>query len=1028
MPEPRSCARCNEPLPDPALYCPACGQVSLDGTLSWDSWKPSPDESVAPAVKLKLWDGAPKPYGIDVVARGDGEELERLRIEALAEDPLTAVALPNVGIVTMSAMPAVVSISLEHPESLLPGSPVLRRASNQRPPDLTVLGALCLSAFRRIAPQRPGGAAQAGKDLLQAHVLVRNRGGAVAFEQIMIRLPRLSGSEVGTSVDTNLMAGGVLDSGEVACLPVRIDVAVYDALKVQIEMARGAQLVLGELKVPLLIVRGGAPAIRLHLRDTKRAGVPFVGAGISGRRARIGVALENQSAEQLQVTQVSVRRSPDDTWVPIPVPRRWKQHRLEPGRFLSGELRPVLTSTFRDAGGQIPSGPLVLETKVEARADDGGGLVEAVGKFSMEVKVPVPLVGRLAIDFGTAETAAAASLSELDPNLSPESPPIVIELGPVGLTSEQAAGLSAESDRLDVSDPIHAVRFLETTLALDREGNWSVGEDIPDDIELRRFSRFKWLADRPAQNRPLGRVEDILAAWNEPDVTERVTPQLLIGAFLEEVRKLIEEHPEVAAECSSSVKEAGNSLCKVYATHPARMGDAMARAFLEGFSRAGLRQVSASRPAEALILESWPPALTVSEGIGDVFAPITLSGRGFYTNPIEDDTKERLLVIDVGGGSADLSAIGVEATIFETTVSILENTMSTSFTGDGFERVITEALKIFLKKSPRWPMNAPVEEQRDAYELVKWLQHSDGPLQVLTNADVLFHPDSTTVDEVEIRIKEALFRKDSNREAVAEALFERGPRSRHLQIRFRDLPALAAQIERHFHHEFWDHLKTLIDELKPLLSQDADDTKLRLVISGRGAACPLAEALIYRLVEQELSLRGKDRTIFLTPPASKSITSWGALRLIDHAASAHGHVLRRPDEMEGFSVLKGVDRRKKKHLQPMDCRKLWLYQTPDGSTSSLVEDARLGPPLAVESVALLRADKAVTKRKGRILVYSGRSDGDWEPTLEAELDFLDEPLDRQWIFLRRRGHELVKGIVSAEDEATALGLILEDLG
>src|SRR6202000_249106 len=112
------------------------------------------------------------------------------------------------------------------------------------------------------------------------------------------------------------------------------------------------------------------------------------------------------------------------------------------------------------------------------------------------------------------------------------------------------------------------------------------------------------------------------------NIGERVEPQLLVGTFLDEVRKLIEEHPDVAATCTASPREAGEQLCRIYATRPVRMGRAMEEAFIEGFSAAGLRQITAGRSADVLVPESWPPALMVTEGREGASGAWTLPGQG----------------------------------------------------------------------------------------------------------------------------------------------------------------------------------------------------------------------------------------------------------------------------------------------------------------------------------------------------------------------------------------------------------------
>jgi hypothetical protein len=911
-----------------------------------------------------------------------------------------------------SPAPCLFDLSIEHPAAQTAGKPILRLARNQKAPKISVLGALALSAFTR-----------RGDDWM-AHVAIRNDGGAVSPKEAQLRIPALRYQGPRSPVQLELLPGGLLAAGETSSIPVRLNEDVYRRLRTNVGLARGARVMLDSIEVPLLMVQGGAPGVELHIRDTGEAETPFAGRGLSGRRARIGVALENQSAEYVRVTTVALRLR-GGAWVSVKTPPGWLRG-IEPGRIMAGELRPYLTA---EGAEPLPAGAIEIEARVLARTADSGVEIESLAAFSLEVVTPAPFIGRVAIDLGTTETAAALSKGRQDPNLPPFRTPIVLELGPIGLTAEQTARLSPHGERADITDPIHPVRFLETTLALDSEGNWSVGEDIPEPPyapEPLLFSRFKWLADEDPPARPLRSVEAILEARRagERKIGDRVDPKLLLGAFLNKVRELIEEHPEVAALCGASRQEAGESSCRIYATRPVTMGPRMEQAFIEGLSQAGLKQISASRLADVLIPESWPPSLMVTEGRDAVFAPLTLSGAGIFREPVRDGPAlARLLVVDVGGGSADLSAIGIQVERLRTTVSILGNDMSRSFAGDGFAQVIGQVLRGFLQKDRTWPDDAPPEVRAEFRQTVKWLQHSDGPLQALTNAGVLFENESGSVAEVEARIREAL--GDPARAVAAETLFGARPHAEHVRIELDEFPRLAAQLERRFNGDYKDHLGEKIDALKPYLEGGPENIELRLVISGRGAACPLAETLIRRVAEQKLAIKGEP--IFLTPPASKSITSWGALRLVDHLASVRGHVLKHPDEMEGFSVLAGADNSQRLILEPMTCREIWFYRTDRGLARTVGERREFGPPIAVESVALIRADRVIQPRLRQALVYSGRSDGDWTPTREARLDLLEAPLERQWIYLRRRDHDLIKAIALAESEEAALDVILGDV-
>jgi hypothetical protein len=694
-------------------------------------------------------------------------------------------------------------------------------------------------------------------------------------------------------------------------------------------------------------------------------------------------------------------------------------------------LNPMLCAGLEPSAERLPAGPHRMKVRIEALTELSGVSVPATGQLTLDVVDEAPFSGRVCIDFGTTESGAAVSKGKLRPGRPPRRPPAVIELGTLGLAPKQIRGLAFDTREADATDPIFGQRFLPTTLALTKAGHWLVGEDIPppedpDAPPLLRFERFKWLADLDAVASPLETVEQLLNAWEkgERGIPNRADPKLLLGAFLSRLRALIEEHPDVAGTIGGDHPEADGA--RVFATRPVVMGPRMERAFTDGFAAAGMPHITAAGfgTTEALILESWSPLVTVTEQSNAEFTPLTLDGQAILRTPIpDDDTDARLMVFDIGGGSADLSVIAVRTHEGKSRVEVFDNVMSRKFVGIGFEASIGAVLRAWFGKDETWPVSAGGTVEREFNETVRWLQNSAGPLAALLGVPGLFYAERKKQEgSVEEGVRKAL--ATEQRGLRAERLFARRPHASALELDYSRFPELVAKLEERFRTDYWDEMKGLFDRLWAQVPTGESTPHVWITISGRGAACPLADTMIRALIDDHGNAR---QPTFLIPPVSKSITSWGALRLADHLESRADMTFVLP--LEEFGVGKGY-RGSRILTEPMRLLDVWSFVRSGAYCAEPFREGEEAPagdpghPVTLRRVAIIPLTATYKRLWPAITVYSGRSDGGWEQQEEGVATRLDGvPDDRQWVCFVR-GHQPT--CVEADNEIAAIEKALEE--
>lgn len=994
------CRHCRDHTLDAAArFCPACGWPALRGQLRIENVEVVPGGRSVSALRL-LEDVTPSgdPLGLDAVVRSGDQLLDRVAMEALAEAQGRPVILAGLTSIADGHHDAV-SVALEHPMAKHRTMPIYRTAGGTTDePRLKVLGGLFLDAFIADGDER------------RAFVALRNEGGPIAIDAVELVVPRLEDEGVSASVPADRLVGGLLERGETAGLAVRLTNEALERLRENTALATGARLKIGDLEVPIRIVDDPRKAIKLHIRDKAVDDMPHAGAGLSGRRARIGAALENRSSEAFRVSRITIARRGQSPVELKEIPLAWRDP-IAPGQIIASELRPWLTEGFAKppSAKPLPPGYQIFEVEIHA-VGANGGLENDPVDFHFEIREEAPLVGRICIDFGTTQTAAAASLSELEPPLPPRTLPIVVELGAVGLTSIQAARLAAVGGEvLTLSNRLNAGRFLETTLALNRNGDWTAGDDIPKgedrSKDLLVFEGFKWLASEKPPGALLETDAAIVAAWDagEPAVKARAKPARLLAVFLDQVRRLIEEHPDIAAVCSAEPKLAAKATCKVFATTPVEMGEAMMSAFFDGFRDARMPQMmfSGLKHVSPPIIESWPPVLMVTEGSGEALAPLTLNGAAINLG-VTGDTPgvANLAVMDVGGGSADFSAFQLtverQDQRLSRRLSRPRNFMSRIFVGGVFEALIAETLRDLLRKPKDW---APV----GFFETVRWLQHSQGPLSLFVGRNIFFNDLYRSEDDVRRAIEANL--KQGDQEEMLREMLAQAPPAKMAPIGRDAFPGLVAALERRFLADCLPDLTTQVMNLKSAMAAD-DQTATWIIISGRGSACPLAREMIDLLINRHFD--GRAQQSFMPPPLSKSITSWGALRLIDHLESEDMLTLELPDAMDAFGVAVGYDSKNRVLTARM---------------TRVTSSAKGGIGLA-----LLRADKTTSRDKPQI-IYSVGADDHVQPVREgkaAKAFDPDVPFDKQWVYvLKRPNRKPVFDVAVGESQDAVADMLLK---
>lgn len=658
-------------------------------------------------------------------------------------------------------------------------------------------------------------------------------------------------------------------------------------------------------EVPLELTLARAAALELQTQAEVRA--------LTGRRARIGSKLKNGGGSAAIVERIS--------WQLFDAARTC----VAQGEFEENagarvesdgdtlELRPSLVD---EAGAPLATGHYRLELEVHYRDENAGpdNRLCAGASLTLDVRPDAPYRGLVCIDFGTTDTAAAILPDGRTYFEDPKSGyvPVPIALG-----------------RIAPFDPPESRYFIPTQVAvgLDAEGKATMlfaDEAVESFGKLHRgrlVDRLKW---------QLGQG---LGA-GAPDEFKSI--EELVAGYLDHVRRLIEEHPEVAARIE-----------KVVATRPARFGALRERALISAFRRAGM-QVDLTRfgaKARPMVSESWPPVLLmlpIREGPGKepskrLLAPLrAVEPRADFPEPLDLEALSKnphyLCIFDIGGGSTDVSLLRLSIESGQIHVSDEWTYTDDHFAGEGIRDLIVGELRTAGRLALAGTGKAFSDDMHVLRRIATSLQfHPTGPFNRVSStffdfADKLsLNPEAAAclsgwLDDGVSMLAAARGENVSAPHPEAAALlswlqadFKRRLQpsfgyvqrislplggKRTLELSGDPLHDLMIRVFVSFYREFQPCVEEIYVELQHRLQGIAPD-HVRMLMTGRGSAFALNEPLIHHV---SAALQVESKSINRAPVGSaKAVTSWGALALfashltaktLEFAGLSGGYALR----------------------------------------------------------------------------------------------------------------------------------------
>lgn len=732
---------------------------------------------------------------------------------------------------------------------------------------------------------------------------------------------------------------------------------VWDLLKL-IEGTRPAALE--------LTFRGAEKTVVLDRIEVQRLTPPRLGLvlparsrALAGRRARIPSRLANAGGSPALIREARwTLTDVKGAVVAEGAIAALADLRIESQEALDDELRLELAGT----GGKAPS-PGLYRLKVDIAYEDPSrpGASPAVGRdIDIELKAEAPYGGLVCIDFGTTDTAASlippGETYFEDPTLG--QTPKLIELGRI-------------APPVDGAQPRY---FLPTRAAvgLDADGGLIIlyADEAVKGVQSlnhgRLIDRLKW---RLGKNEPIEGFDG------------RVAIKDLAAGYLEHVRRLIEDHPDVAARVET-----------VVATRPARFGGGRDQALIDAYLAAGMT-VDAERfgeRARPMVSESWPPVLfmvPMPEPAGppsrrllaslfDLF-PAEEPPSQFDVDALEA-APSYLCTFDIGGGSTDVSLLELKLKDGRIQVSDLETFTDHAFAGEWFRDLIVEELRVATRnlapgsdipcnegEGPGW---ANLEELR---RIAGAIQHfPSGPFRELrTPAEALLQelaamdpphrqavygmvdPDPSRARRA-VQTPEALafvanatdecrtyldpsYRLTARLLRASGALFElvltANPKANE-----GDLPELLGRVLIRFAENYAPSMDRIIGKIAETVRNRDGLGRVRVLMTGRGSLFRLAESLIRPRVTQQLQVAAGD--IYLgAGESAKAVTSWGGAGL-KAARTVAGDLEFAGLEGEGYAlyarspVMGTTARLQLERLQP-DAGELWgapLAQLHDG--------------------------------------------------------------------------------------------------
>lgn len=700
-------------------------------------------------------------------------------------------------------------------------------------------------------------------------VRLRNSGGAAMIENVRLQLHGVAGADVEAP---DLAEPVFAPPGQEVVAPAWLSrqevVAATRAGNIQATLTiRTSDH--REQSFPKPLERWGPPKAELITPSEIRA--------LAGRRARLAARLVNTGGATVSIDRIEARwaRSADElsheSWTEVPVPADWMGP-LGAGERMDAELRPRTPEL--DAGETTRAFAVELRILLQA---EGATVPPVTSRNVIKVMELAPFVGRVCVDFGTTETAAAAILGSEPDDPEPGAPPktpFVVELASVLLP-----------------DGPRERRFIQTLVVKTEDNVLRCGDDA------MAVLAFEAAAEPGVLTAPERRIEASYSSfkWDLAHADVAV-------AFLRYVKALIEEHPKVTGLIGPGTV--------MFATCPTRFTDdqrgALQRAFLSaGFPDPLTTWLDVENGEDAtFIAESWSPLPYALFAEPARFESLGDTGIRQVLPELQNHQSGHIVIYDVGGGSADFSVLRVEQNGYTKRITETGRNTETHFAGLKFAERIETRIRDWARRKGWAIEHGPVAGQA-LRRAVKTFQHRPG---ILSSAQLEGPFEAYFQDWSQMAVAERLQRA---RELFTNALFSGGDQiettreylrsqmSEYLPLRFgsaaekaviqlKDIPELAGDILADFAEAFHKLVEDMDkSDLKAQLAKDDSAvSRVRLIPSGRGAAFPLADALIRQKWSAEIT---SGLEICRLPPIeSKSITSWGGLHMCDLARLGGG--------------------------------------------------------------------------------------------------------------------------------------------
>jgi hypothetical protein len=611
--------------------------------------------------------------------------------------------------------------------------------------------------------------------------------------------------------------------------------------------------------------------------------------GLAGRQARVAMVIRNHGGSTAVIEELRWSlRSQNGVEVARAVISEFAGTVLAAQTWLHEELRPVLKDA---AGNPLPRGLYTLELQIQYVAVLGSGGDVAKKQATIEVRADSVFGGRVCIDFGTTDTAAAIMLpgNSYFSDKQRGELPRPIELGLIGIADLPSQYFLPTRAALGVDDSSRVV-IQYAASAIRGVGKLKHG---------RVLDRLKW------------RLGEKVEVPGFPDIAI----EDVVTGYLKHVRALIEEHPAVAARVE-----------EIVATRPAKFA-AKSQLLIQSF-RAAEMNVDLEPFGERvppLVSESWPPmllALPLNEDFGggsnsrlvnSLFScfPNEKPPPTFSESALED-IPHFLCTFDIGGGSLDISLLRICKVGQGTLITDLATFTDDKFAGESFrDLIVDEIRRLAPDDAPTGSFDGIARENRDAVrqlateiqnfprspllrmrsvmdsfftdflkehaeERGKILELRDVPIEHEWKSDAAMSKLLQTLffDE-QVRSVASFYRLPLKTESTSYIL-QFGAGSDGVSL----LEKLLLRIILRFMRDYADRIEGYFKKVQARLALEQKRGPVIVLITGRGGLFGPAETLITTCAMAALNV-GSESVHRSSGDSAKAVTSWGGVALRD---------------------------------------------------------------------------------------------------------------------------------------------------